>query len=199
MLQESRIIGRGTMKIVCLNGSPLKDGNTSQLLDVFSRTSSEFGAAVETIHLNSISYRGCQACMKCKGESEICVVRDDLAAVLDSVKNADVLVLGSPIYFGEVTSQMKAFIDRTFSYLKPEFAGSRLIPGKTLVMVLPQGSADAGSFHDVYPRYAGFFKWFGYDKRYEIRGLGLNGPEDAAGREDLLERVRDVAREIAGS
>ncbi|MBN1880520.1 flavodoxin family protein [bacterium] len=187
------------MKIVCLNGSPQKNGNTAYLLDTFETTALELGATVDHVHLNSLTYKGCQACMKCKGETDACAVRDDLAPVLEVVFNADVLVLGSPIYFGEVTSQMKAFIDRTYSFLKPEFAGSRLIRGKTLVMVLPQGAPDAANFGDVYPRYAGFFKWFGYEKRYEIRGLGLNEPGDAAQRTELLETVRDIAREIVNS
>ena len=187
------------MNIICLNGSPLTNGNTACLLDVFSATAAELGAEVRQIHLNALSYRGCQACMKCKGEMDRCALQDELTPVLDFVMTSDVLVLGSPIYFGEVTSQMKAFIDRTFSFLKPAFSGSRLEVGKSLVMILPQGAPDSGNFADVYPRYAGFFKWFGYEKRYEIRGLGLNDPADASQRVDLLEQVRDVAREIVNS
>ncbi len=187
------------MKIICLNGSPQRNGNTSILLDVFAATASGLGVSVEKVHLNSLSYRGCQACMKCKGESEVCIIQDDLTQVLESASQADVLVLGSPIYFGEVTSQMKGFIDRTYSFLKPGFSGCRLETGKTLVMILPQAAADSSNYDDVYPRYAAFFKWYGYEKRYEIRGLGLGDPGDAGKRTELLEKVRDVAREIVNS
>jgi len=190
------------MKMICLNGSPLKDGNTATMIRVFSETAAELGADVETIHLNELTYRGCQSCMRCKGETEYCTVEDDLTNVLESVRESDVLVMGSPIYFGEVSSQLKGFIDRTFSFLNPGFTAgnnpSRLAPGKSLVVILPQGAPDASSFNDVYPRYAGFFKYFGYEHRYELRGCGLGDPDDASKHTDLLENVRNVDREIAG-
>jgi len=170
------------------------------MIRVFSETAAERGADVETIHLNELTYRGCQSCMRCKGETDHCTVQDDLTGVLAAVREADVLVMGSPIFFGEVSSQLKGFIDRTFSFLNPGFASgampSRLDPGKTLVMMLPQGAPDETSFNDVYPRYAGFYKWFGYEHRYELRGCGLGDPGDASGNEALLEKVRNVAREI---
>lgn len=188
------------MKIVCLNGSPLKQGNTATMIRTFSETAAERGASVETVHLNELTYRGCQSCMDCKGKTDHCTVEDDLTAVLDAVREADVLVLGSPIFFGEVSSQLKGFIDRSFSFLNPGFASgnmpSRLKPGKTLVMILPQGAPDETSFNDVYPRYAGFYKWFGYAQRYELRGCGLGNPDEASENDDLLERIRNVAREI---
>ena len=190
------------MKIVCLNGSPKKKGNTATMIEVFCETADELGANTETIHLNSLSYRGCQGCGACKGKLDHCVLKDDLAEVLDKVKDADVLLMGSPIYFGEVTSQMKGFIDRTYSYLTPDFytskTPSRLDPDKTLIMFIPQGAPDAESFCDVYPRYASFFKWFGYEKRYEVRGLGMGAPEDVLKNDELLEQIRNVAREILG-
>ncbi len=185
------------MKILCLNGSPQTDGNTADLLNIFKTTAEELGADVSLIHLNKLTYKGCQACMNCKGKTEYCIVQDDLTQVLETAKEADVLVLGSPIYFGEVSAQLKGFIDRTFSFMKPKFAGSRLEPGKTLVMILPQGAEQETNYNDVYPRYAGFFKWFGYQNRYEIRALGAGDPGSAVADETLVERVRNIAREIA--
>jgi multimeric flavodoxin WrbA len=185
------------MKILCLNGSPRIKGNTADLLDVFKTTAEELGADVSVIHLNRLTYEGCQACMNCKGKTEYCTVKDDLTPVLEETRESNVLVLGSPIYFGDVSAQLKGFIDRTYSFMKPEFSGSRLERGKTLVMILPQGAEDESHYNDVYPRYAGFFKWFGYQNRYEIRGLGIGDPGDAKKDSDLLERVRNVAREIA--
>ncbi|MCD4655885.1 flavodoxin family protein [bacterium] len=188
------------MKIVCINGSPHKTGNTATMIKTFADTTTNLCADVSTIHLNTLNYKGCQGCMMCKGKLAFCVLKDDLTEVLAKTKEAVVLVMGSPIYFGEVTSQLKGFIDRTFSFLNPGFTDSktpsRLKPGKTLVMMLPQGAPDEKSFGDVFSRYAGFFRWFGYEKQYEIRGCGMGDPEDAGKNTDLLNQVKDIARKI---
>jgi len=69
--------------------------------------------------------------------------KDDLEKVLDAVRRADVLVMASPIYYGEVASQIKAFIDRTYSFLASDYVTnphpSRLSPGKKMVFILTQG------------------------------------------------------------
>ena len=68
-----------------------------------------------------MNFKGCQGCGACKAEKEKCVVQDDLTQVLEAVRETDVLVLASPVYFADVTAQMKAFVDRTYSFLKPDF------------------------------------------------------------------------------
>jgi len=191
------------MKVFCINGSPHEKGNTATMMRVFSETSDELGATVKTRHLNRLNYKGCQGCMACKGKSDICILKDDLTDTLAEAADADVLVLGSPVYFGDVTSQLKGFIDRTFSYLNPGFMTgnnpSRLKPGKTLVMILPQGAPDEESFNDIFKKYSGFFKYFGYTHEYSLRGCGLGDPEDADKNTKILEKVRKTAREIVVS
>ena len=108
---------------------------------------------VETFSLNELNYRGCQACMACKTKLDRCVLKDDLEPVLDAVRQTDVLVLASPVYFGEVTSQTKGFIDRTFSFLTPEFKTnpqnmSRLVGGKSLVFIQVQTAEDESIWFD---------------------------------------------------
>jgi len=111
-----------------------------------------------------------------------------------------VLVLTSPIYFGEVSGQLKCFIDRTYSFLRPDYMTnpnpSRLSPGKKAVFVLTQGSPDAGSF-DVFKDYSVFFKWLGYDSEV-IRGVGLGAPTDAAGKPELMKQAEETAKKVMG-
>lgn len=105
------------MKVVCLLGSPKPKGNSAFLAERFCSAAEARGAGVETFSLNQLNYRGCQACMACKTKHDRCVLKDDLEPVLDAVRQTDALVLATPVYYGEVTSQMKGFIDRTFSLL----------------------------------------------------------------------------------
>jgi len=191
------------VKILCINGSPHEAGNTATMMQVFSDKATDLGATVTNAHLNTMNYRGCQGCMACKDTSQICVLNDDLTNILAEVTDADVLVMGSPVYFGDITSQLKAFIDRTFSFLNPGFLSSdnpsRLEPGKTLVMILPQGAPDENSFGGIFKKYAGIFKFFGYADTYPLRGCGLGNPEDAGLNPELLEKIKSIAHEIVGS
>ena len=109
------------MKVVCLFGSPKPKGNSAFLANRFCEAAKARGAEVETFSLNKLNYKGCQACMACKTKLDHCALKDDLTPVLEAVGKCDILVLASPVYYGEVTSQTKGFIDRTFSFLSPEF------------------------------------------------------------------------------
>ena len=189
------------MKMVCLLGSPRPRGNSALIADRFCRAAEAVGAEVQTFSLNKLKYRGCQACMTCKTKLDRCVLKDDLTQVLDAIRDAQVLVMASPIYYGEVSSQLKAFIDRTFSYLVPDFPTnphpSRLAPGKKLVMILAQGDPGEQQYADVFPRYEGFFRWYGFEDNHVLRACGVLGPGEVEGRQEILSGAKELARKIA--
>jgi len=139
--------------------------------------------------------------MTCKTKLDRCVLKDDLTQVLDAIRDAQVLVMASPIYYGEVSSQLKAFIDRTFSYLVPDFPTnphpSRLAPGKKLVMILAQGDPGEEKYADVFPRYESFFRWYGFEHNHLLRACGVFGPGEAEGRQEIMNRAEELARTIA--
>ncbi|MBF0119358.1 MAG: flavodoxin family protein [Desulfobacterales bacterium] len=186
------------MKVLCLYGSPRVKGNSATVANYFLDSCKDKGAEIESFVLNKLNYRGCQGCMTCKTKLERCVLKDDLEQVLDAVRDADILVLSSPIYYADITSQLKGFIDRTFSYLVPDFFTSpnpcRLKPDKKLLMILSQAQADDKLFADVYPKYEMFFKWYGFKNTQVIRACGVNEPGDAKKREDLIQKVKDIAK-----
>lgn len=190
------------MKIVCLLGSPRPKGNSFVMADRFCRTAEAAGAETQTFTLNKLEYRGCQACMTCKTKLDRCVLKDELTQVLDAIRDADILVMASPIYYGEVSSQMKGFIDRTFSYLVPDFdtnpQTSRLKPGKKLVIMLTQGDPGEELYADVFPRYASFFKWYGFDESHLLRACGVMGPGEVEGRADVMNQTAELARKLVG-
>jgi multimeric flavodoxin WrbA len=189
------------VKIVCLLGSPRRAGNSAAISGWIAARAAELGAEVESIYLNGLQFRGCQGCYACKERSETCVVKDDLEEVLAKVAAADALVLASPVYYGDVTAQLKGFVDRTFSYLVPDYPfteeKSRLAPGKKLVFVLAQGHPDESLFSDVFPKYASFFRWLGFPEARLVRGCGLQPKSDPARREHLVSGAREAAEWIA--
>ena len=104
------------MKTIILNGSPRKDWNTARLLKSAQRGAEAAGAETEYIDLFDLKYAGCRSCLACKRkgvpEPCRCYYQDELTPVLERVWQADRLILGSPIYFGEPTGQLRNFLER---------------------------------------------------------------------------------------
>ena len=104
-------------KIIIIDGGPRKNMNTAKLLQRFAEGAKSAGSGMEvkTVRLYDLDYKGCMSCMACKLKgkaSNICRFKDALTPVLEEIAQADGLVLGSPIYFGDVTGQMRAFLER---------------------------------------------------------------------------------------
>ncbi|MCL2103395.1 MAG: flavodoxin family protein [Syntrophorhabdaceae bacterium] len=185
------------MQIVTILGSPRATGNSSAIARRFMDAAAAQGAKTCAFELNQLTCRGCQGCYSCKKDSDQCVVADDLANALSAVNQADIVVLASPIYFGDITAQLKLFIDRCFSYLKPDYVTnpqpSRLSQ-KKLVFVLTQGHPDDKLFNDVFPRYSGFLKWMGFSDCHLIRACGI-GPGDTV-PENIMTEADAMAKKL---
>jgi multimeric flavodoxin WrbA len=104
------------MKVIAFNGSPRKKWNTATLLDKALQGAASQGAETELIHLYDLTYKGCISCFACKtkdGKSYgRCAVTDDLGTILKEAGGADILLFGSPIYFGTATGEMRSFMER---------------------------------------------------------------------------------------
>ena len=96
-----------------LSGSPRKGGNSDILCDEFAQGAQEAGNEVEKIRVENNNTPPCSACYYCRDHGGACVYKDDMAAILQKMIDADVLVLASPVYFYSIDAQLKAMIDRT--------------------------------------------------------------------------------------
>ena len=99
------------MKVLCINGSPRKKGNTEILLDEVVKGAASAGAEVETIVLNKLKITACQHCDVCSKAGK-CRINDDMQQIYLELEQADRLVIASPVQFLGPTAQMKAMIDR---------------------------------------------------------------------------------------
>ena len=189
------------MKVLCLLGSPRAKSNSSTLAKRFCDTVERLGASVQCYSLKDLKYSGCTGCEICKTNLDKCVLIDDLSEVLDAVYQTDVLVMASPVYYGDISSQLKAFVDHTFSYLLPDYltnpVHSRLPPGKKLVFILAQANAEKTCYTDIYPKYEHFFNWYyGFEDNHLIRACGVRNPGDVEAQEDIMKLAENAAKRI---
>jgi len=184
------------MKVLAFVGSPRKSGNTAVLVDEIVKAAAGKGAETETVFLNELNYRGCQACMSCKTKTETCVQKDDVTPLIDKIQGADAVVIGSPVYMGQVTGQTKLFIDRWYSLIRGDFT-SRLNPGKKMVMVLTQGQPDAEMFSGIPKGYKGMFKGLAKVESFEsLIAPGVRMPGEVAEKEEIMAQARAVGEAL---
>jgi multimeric flavodoxin WrbA len=101
------------LKVVAFNGSPRPEGNTNQLISRVFDVLKEEGIETELVQLSEKKIRGCKACFKCKETvNRKCTVSDDLNDCVEKMISADAIIIGSPTYFADVSSEVKALIDR---------------------------------------------------------------------------------------
>lgn len=189
------------MQVVNILGSPRKNGNSASLAQIVCAGLEKGGAKVNSHYLNGLVYRGCQGCEACKRGSETCILQDDLAVVLEDIRLADVVVLSTPVYWGDLTAQLKGCIDRFYCYLKPGFMQGhdmhRLPPGKQLVYIQAQGAPEPSQFGDLFARYNAFFEQLQFfAAAYRIQGCGLNERGDAGAQVELLRTAEQVAERV---
>lgn len=100
------------MKILALSGSPRENGNTDRYLEIVLAECRAQGAETELIRVCDLSVHGCRGCYGCVN-AKACVHQDDFQLVFSKIMEADVLVLGSPVYHSSITPELKAVLDRT--------------------------------------------------------------------------------------
>lgn len=105
------------MNVIAFNGSPRKKWNTATLLEKVLEGAASQGASTELVHLYDLTYKGCTSCFACKlmgGSSQgRCAMQDELTPYLARIEqDADAIVLGSPMYFGSISGEMRSFMER---------------------------------------------------------------------------------------
>ena len=109
------------MKILVLNGSPRCEGNTAAMVAAFKEAAEEKGHQVKAINVTRLTIKGCLACEFCHGKGNgRCMRKDDMQDIYDELKDAEMLVLASPIYYHNISGQLKCVIDRFYAVLYPE-------------------------------------------------------------------------------
>ncbi|MBF1682353.1 MAG: flavodoxin family protein [Selenomonas artemidis] len=125
------------MNILIFNGSPRKKGNTMKMIEAYRAGVQSVvpDASIEIVHLYGLNYKGCLSCFGCKRDNSPsyghCVINDDLKPLFEKTAAADGLVFATPIYFGEMTGQLKSFLERLlFQYHSYEKDSRSLAPKK---------------------------------------------------------------------
>jgi len=109
------------MKILGISGSPVKGGNNEKAIDYALKKAEEKGFEIEKITLAKQDIKSCIACNTCKEQKGTCSIKDAMETIRPKLTEADAIIISSPVYFGCLSSQLKAMFDRTLSLRRDNF------------------------------------------------------------------------------
>ena len=170
------------MNILVLNGSPRPQGNTWKMVTAFRESAEKAGHKVNVVNVCRKNIKGCLACEYCHGKGQgQCIQKDDMQEVYGYLRDANMLILASPIYYHGISGQLKCTIDRFYSALSPTAPVSRT---KTAMFL---SSGDPEMYEGAKFSFEGDF--LGY------LGLENKGMYTCAGdvKESVLEEIRTMA------
>lgn len=179
-------------KIVILNGSPRKNGNTSALVKAFTEGAESAGNTVTEFFLDSMEIHGCKGCFGGHSSKECpCVQKDDMAQIYPAVKECDVVVLATPLYYWNMSGQIRTAIDRLFAL---EEGDGNFLRGRdracALLMV-----AEGSGFEDVLVYYNHLMEHLRWKNLGHVLSGGNMNVGDIAGKPEL-EKARALGASI---
>ena len=184
------------MKVVGLNGSHRRDGNTAYMVSKALEVCESEGFDAEQIDLFDKDIRFCTVCDACKGKYA-CTLDDDAMDILDRLVKADAIIVGSPTYFGGVSGRLKALFDRTFPLRRNGMMLSRKV-GAALAV---GGSRNGGQEHVIQQIHA----WMLIHEMTVVGDKGTahfggicaaRNPGDVKDDEDGMKTVLNTARRV---
>lgn len=152
------------MRILAINGSPRVNRNTASLIKLVIDEAKTCSSEVDVMwcNLNDMTYAGCQSCLTCKtSDVKGCVRKDALSFVLDVMLASQAWIIGTPIYMGQASGQLKLLLDRMYGFTGPN-KEKRIPPGKKAIVAITQ-EASEGSHDDVPTQMRKFFIRRGLD------------------------------------
>lgn len=165
------------MKILSINGSRRKKGNTELLVQAILAPAKKRGVQIESIFLGDYNIGACTGCEGCRSSWE-CIIKDDFAQVVKKVDEADGIVLASPTYWYSVTSDMKRFIDRCYSLIqypvsRKQWVGKYQGSKKACVTAAVCEQLEVAMMGNTLSLLTDFSKDIGLDVIETVKGLGF--------------------------
>jgi len=185
------------MKIIGFIASPRKEGNTAWVINKILEGAKEQGAETQSWCFSDLDIKPCRSCYGCKQGDQGCIISDDMQKLYDAIEHADALVLGSPVYMGQMSAQAKIFTDRLFAQFSPRFSPyfKENAAKKKLILVFTQGNPDPGLFQLYFDYTKNMFQLLEFDVK-EVQVVAGMRNEPAHERKDLHTVMRDIGSSL---
>ena len=181
------------MKIVGFSGSPRKNGSTNALIERILKKAEDNDHNTRMYYLNDYDINPCQACKYC-AENEGCDLDDDINELHKALDNADYVIIGSPIYYGEVSAQTKLFTDRFYSIFNSKIKNFK---GKKAILIYTQANPDPKTYETYIEHEKKFlYEFMDFNVVNTFTVAGLNSKDDLFEKEEILKEADNIGMKI---
>lgn len=182
-------------KIIVLNGSPRPNGNTKALIDRFVRGAEETGNEVRVFDVARMNIHGCLGC--CRGGKDPlspCVQKDDMDKIYPYYREAEIVVLASPMYYWSLSGQIKCAFDRLFAVAEcdPNYAN----PVKGAILLMPSEGDDEDNFKPVKNFYLSLLRHLGWSNLGILNAGGNMAAGAIKDKPNQLDEAYDLGKGI---
>lgn len=182
------------MKIIGIVGSPRLEGNTQRLVEIILTSGAKNGAETKIFNLNEMDMKGCQNCNHCKTTDEDCALNDDMNKLFEEIKQSNAVIIGSPIYFGQMSAQLKMFVDRHYSQIGAGFKSK--IGKKDSVLVFTHGNPNIDLFKKYIDNTSRLFGLLGYHVKELIIAPGVRRIGAINQEEKLVQKAKEIGEKL---
>lgn len=176
--------------ILAISTSLRKGSNSDLLADEFIRGASEMGHSVEKVSLSGKTIQFCKGCLACQNKKDgHCVIHDDADAIVQKMRKADVLVFATPIYYYEMSGQMKTLLDRANPLFPVEYAF------RDVYLLATAADEDPAAMDGAVQGLNGWISCFEQSRLAGVlRGVGTDDAGSIRNHPDLLEKAYEMGR-----
>jgi multimeric flavodoxin WrbA len=179
------------MKAICIIGSPHANGSTMQVTEHMKRGLSAVGIDCTMYLLNDLHIAYCQGCESCVTSTR-CMQRDDMDILIPAMLSADIVIIASPSYWGDITAQLKTFIDRCMPLADTRPTGTIVPPGKRGVAVAVRAGNSPGENKHIIATLHHFFAHLGITPVADLTFEGIHTPADLSERQTELQQAYEI-------
>lgn len=188
--------------ILIINGGGRPNGNTAQLVQAFADGAQEAGHQIELVSLTKTEVKGCMGCNACR-YGKPCVIKDGFNDLVPKIKDADLIVFASPLYFWTVSSRIKAFIERFYCIAEfdeqPPLGRYEKYPEKSCALLMTSADNYFWTFEQVVSYYQfTLINYIGFHDQGMVRagGCGDTNGKPQIDQTDWLEKAWDFGKGV---
>ena len=180
------------MNILAIGASARLKGNSNSLMRLAVESAQERGAKTNILYARQLKVQGCLGCDGCKqSPAATCVVSDDMHDIYARLRDCDILVLATPVYFYTMSSWLKAIVDRLYGLLDPDGA-PRIHAGKGFYVITAEEEERTFAGQDIAGTLMRGLAWLKMDLRGELIAVDVTNTHDWESREDLVRAARGL-------
>ncbi len=181
------------MKALLINGSPRNFGSTSILVEKVRQGLIRSGYETTTYCLGDMDINYCKGCKHCYDTGE-CIINDDMQKIMATLAESDVVVIGTPSYWGAVTGQMKVFFDRSIPYCNTNPGLTYISKMKSGISIVVRTGTDEKENMSILGTIDHYFGHMGINPIGRLSVTGIDSPEDFDINQEYLKQAFELGK-----